>query len=194
VQDVYTALALHEIRKLEPNGLIFERTIFDAARDAVQAAALEQCFATAKLLAEISLAQREALKAITAASSMAFLTTLAEEKDHVAQLTARNLVSEFGLERLPRIATYLRATSHRVAKLAENPGRDQQAWREYEQGLAVFQASGGEIPVAREAHPLLIEARWLLEELRVSLFAQTLGTAETVSVQRIKKLLSKGST
>lgn len=194
VQDLYTALALHEIRKLEPNGLIFERTIFDAARDAVQAAALEQCFATAKLLADISLAQREALKAITAASSMAFLTTLAEEKDHVAQLTARNLVSEFGLERLPRIATYLRATSHRVAKLTENPGRDQQAWREYEQGLAVFQASGGEIPIAREAHPSLIEARWLLEELRVSLFAQTLGTAETVSVQRIKKLLNKGST
>jgi ATP-dependent helicase HrpA len=194
VQDVYTALALQEVRRVEPNGLIFERTRFEAARDAVQAAALEQCFATAKQLAAISIAQREALKAITAASSMAFLTTLAEEKDHVAQLTLRNLVSEFGLARLPRIAVYLRAISHRVAKLAENPSRDQQAAREFEQGLAVFQASGGEIPLSREAHPLLVEARWLLEELRVSLFAQALGTTETVSVQRIKKLLHKGST
>jgi len=191
VQDVFTALALQEIRRVEPNGLIFERMQFEAARDSVQAAALEQCFATARDLAQISLAQRDALKAITAASSMAFLTTLAEEKDHVAQLTARNLVSEFGLARLQRIPVYLRAISHRVGKLAENPGRDQQAAREFEQGLAVFEASGGEIPLAREAHPLLIEARWLLEELRVSLFAQTLGTAGTVSVQRIKKLLDQ---
>jgi ATP-dependent helicase HrpA len=191
VQDVFTALALQEIRRIEPNGLIFERPQFESARDSVQAAALEQCFTTAKQLAQISLAQRDALKAITAASSMAYLTTLAEEKDHVAKLTERNLVSEFGLARLPRIPIYLRAISHRVGKLAENPARDQQLAREFEQGLAVFEASGGQIPLSREAHPLLIEARWLLEELRVSLFAQTLGTNETVSVQRLRKLLNQ---
>jgi len=38
--------------------------------------------------------------------------------------------------------------------------------------------------------PQLVRARWMLEELRVSLFAQSLGTAEPVSLQRIKKLLA----
>nr|WP_219108988.1 DUF3418 domain-containing protein [Actinomyces sp. 594] len=42
-----------------------------------------------------------------------------------------------------------------------------------------------------EREAALVEARWLIEELRVSLFAQTLGTARKVSVQRISKLLAK---
>ena len=37
---------------------------------------------------------------------------------------------------------------------------------------------------------LLEEARWMVEELRVSLFAQTLGTSRKVSLQRITKLVS----
>ena len=48
----------------------------------------------------------------------------------------------------------------------------------------------GRAPIAgREA--VLVEARWLVEELRVSLFAQTLGTSRKVSLQRIGKLLAK---
>jgi ATP-dependent helicase HrpA len=39
-----------------------------------------------------------------------------------------------------------------------------------------------------------VRARWALEELRVSLFAQSLGTAEPVSLQRIKKLLTAAPT
>jgi len=38
---------------------------------------------------------------------------------------------------------------------------------------------------------VLVEARWMLEELRVSLFAQTLGTSRKVSLQRISKLVAK---
>jgi ATP-dependent helicase HrpA len=36
----------------------------------------------------------------------------------------------------------------------------------------------------------IVRARWALEEFRVSLFAQTLGTAEPVSLDRIKKILN----
>ena len=43
--------------------------------------------------------------------------------------------------------------------------------------------------VEREA--VLTEARWMLEELRVSLFAQTLGTSRKVSIQRISRLVSR---
>ena len=38
---------------------------------------------------------------------------------------------------------------------------------------------------------MLVQARWLIEELRVSLFAQTLGTSQKVSLQRVSKLLAK---
>ena len=49
--------------------------------------------------------------------------------------------------------------------------------------------AGGTIPSAPDAAPALVRTRWLLEELRVSLFAQRLGTAEPVSAQRIAKSL-----
>ena len=47
-------------------------------------------------------------------------------------------------------------------------------------------AASRSTPHAPEA---LVHARWMLEEFRVSLFAQSLGTAETVSLQRIRKVL-----
>jgi ATP-dependent helicase HrpA len=53
-----------------------------------------------------------------------------------------------------------------------------------------FEGSGGKIPLPPDAPQKLVEVRWLLEELRISLFAQSLGTTETVSLQRVKKALS----
>ncbi|MCY7411935.1 MAG: DUF3418 domain-containing protein, partial [Salinibacterium sp.] len=41
-----------------------------------------------------------------------------------------------------------------------------------------------------QAYPILMKARWMLEEFRLSLFAQHLGTTEPVSLQRITKLLA----
>jgi ATP-dependent helicase HrpA len=53
-----------------------------------------------------------------------------------------------------------------------------------------YLAAGGQLPLPLDADPTLVRARWMLEELRLSLFAQHLGTAEPVSLQRITKLLA----
>ena len=189
VQDLYLALADNEISSSN-NGMVFTRKEFEAARDKVSAVALERSFEIAKELNEIAKAQRDALKGISNANAMAFLTVLSSEKDHVAQLTPKNILSEVGLSRLSRISVYLKAVSERVRKLEENPGRDREAAAELAKALAVFEAAGGSIPLAAGVRPELLQARWLLEELRVSLFAQSLGTSESVSVQRIKKLFA----
>ncbi|MET1044842.1 MAG: DUF3418 domain-containing protein, partial [Microbacteriaceae bacterium] len=60
---------------------------------------------------------------------------------------------------------------------------------EVQGSTARYQAAGGTLPLAPGSAPTLVHARWLLEELRVSLFAQQVGTAEPVSSQRIRKLL-----
>lgn len=189
VQDVYQALANQTLLAQEANGLVFTKKQFEAARDLVGANGLEECFRVAQRLAAISLAQRDALKAISAANTMAFLTTLAAEKEHVAQLTPKNLVSEFSIFKLPRIEVYLRAITQRIKKLEDNPGRDRELFKEYEKAAMAFEGSGGKIPLHPESASKLVDARWLLEELRISLFAQSIGTTETVSLQRIKKQL-----
>ena len=60
---------------------------------------------------------------------------------------------------------------------------------EFERVAALYAEAGGTIPLPADATPALTHARWLLEEYRVSLFAQQLGTAEPVSPQRIQKAL-----
>ncbi|NKF30900.1 DUF3418 domain-containing protein, partial [Pseudomonas sp. BGM005] len=53
-----------------------------------------------------------------------------------------------------------------------------------------YEDAGGTIPLAADAPAVLVETRWLLEEYRVSVFAQRLGTAQPVSPQRIMKVLA----
>ena len=60
---------------------------------------------------------------------------------------------------------------------------------EYERAAHAYAEAGGSIPPPPDAAPALTRTRWLLEEYRISLFAQHLGTAEPVSLPRIQKAL-----
>jgi len=90
-------------------------------------------------------------------------------------------MSAAGLERITRIPVYLQASKIRIEKLLENPERDRIAELELNEALALLEKAPLEMRAA---------VKWMIEELRISLFAQTLGTAESVSVQRIKKTIS----
>jgi ATP-dependent helicase HrpA len=92
--------------------------------------------------------------------------------------------------RLRRMPVYLAGLLHRIARLADNPGRDR-AWQtEVEQAENLYLDAGGTLPLTPETPAKLAEVRWMLEELRLSLFAQHLGAAGPVSVQRIRKALA----
>ena len=108
----------------------------------------------------------------------------------IAQLLPVGFVSAAGLARLPRLLTYVRTVTARIEKMQENPGRDRTLATEFETALTLFEAAGGQIPLPEHAPAHIARARWMLEELRVSLFAQNLGTSEPISVQRIRKVLT----
>ncbi|GAB2498522.1 hypothetical protein GCM10027063_42590 [Promicromonospora xylanilytica] len=129
---------------------------------------------------------------IRASGSLALLNTLQDLREHRASLIHDGFVSATPPRRLPHLARYLRADSHRLTKATENPGRDADlAWRigdvtaAYEKARAAYAA--GSPDAARAAE--LADVRWMLEELRVSLFAQQLGTDGPVSEKRIRKVL-----
>jgi ATP-dependent helicase HrpA len=84
----------------------------------------------------------------------------------------------------------LQAIKQRIEKLADNSSRDFTASQELDQAIGLYVFAGGKFPLEPDSSSKLVVARWLIEELRVSLFAQALGTSETVSVQRIKKALA----
>ena len=178
VDDVITAQTDEEI---STRGL-------DAMADDIRAAVVEHsidaCFAQAKIIEKIALSHRQASKAISEVQDMSVLHVLAAEKSHIADLMRSNIVSAVGLKRITRIPVYLQASKMRIEKLLENAERDRIAEIELNEALAL---------VAKAPADKAESVRWLIEELRVSLFAQVLGTAEPVSVQRIRKALTRAS-
>lgn len=190
VDDVISALADKHLRILEPNGMVFSKAQFESVRDQVQKELLETSFKVVEELARIAVSAKKARDQISSARAIDFLAELAEEKTHISQLQTAGIIFAAGLSRLPRIPVYLNAIALRIEKLQQNPERDRVARLELGQALKSFEAAGGQIPLDQSAAKSLHAARWLLEELRVSLFAQTLGTAEPVSLKRIQKVLA----
>jgi ATP-dependent helicase HrpA len=100
----------------------------------------------------------------------------------VAGLVHPGFVSEAGLDRLRDVERYLSAAEVRLDKLAADPGRDRRH-QFLVQGLEDEWAAIADRDVGGKV-------RWMIEELRVSLFAQSLGTRGSISEQRVRKALA----
>ena len=168
---------------------IWLRTEFEAARDAVSSSILDSMFATVALVTRVTAASRDADKAIKNATSLALIAPLGDARSQLDALVYPGFVSATGLDRLRRLPVYLAGIVHRVGRLADNVGRDRVWMTEVQQATEHYLAAGGSLPLTVGADPRLTHPRWLLEELRLSLFAQHLGTSEPVSLQRITKAL-----
>jgi ATP-dependent helicase HrpA len=150
---------------------------------------LEQSRNCIQLISKIASLSREASKAISQIQDISLLFVLANQKKHLAQLLTNKLISTTGLIRLARLPVYLQANQLRTSKLLEDIERDRRLEIELNQAILLFENAGGSIPLKEGMPENIIKARWALEELRVSLFAQNLGTTEPVSLERMKKLL-----
>ncbi len=166
------------------------RAQFEALRDAFSASVVDELFQTVSLAARILTLQRDVERAIRQQNSMTLLGALGDVKAQVSGLIHPGFLSRTGLARLAHLPRYLQAALERVNGLPDNPGRDRQRMTEFERSAAAFAEAGGTIPLPPEASASLVKVRWLLEEYRVSLYAQRLGTAEPVSAQRITKALA----
>jgi ATP-dependent helicase HrpA len=163
---------------------------FQAVRGAFSAAVVDELFQTVSLSARILTLQRDVERAIRKENSMVLLAALGDVKQQLAGLVFPGFLSQTGTARLAHLPRYLQGALERVTSLSDNPGRDRQRLTEFERAATLYTEAGGTIPPADDAPPNLRHARWLLEEYRVSLFAQRLGTAEPVSIQRITKMLA----
>ena len=166
------------------------RAQFEAARDAFSADVTDALFSAVSLTARILTAARDVERGLRNLNAMTLLAALTDVRGQLSGLIYPGFVSAVGLERLAHYPRYLAALVTRTGSLADNPGRDRQRLTEYERAAAIYRDAGGTLPLAADAPATLVHGRWLLEEYRVSLFAQGLGTAEPVSLQRLTKALS----
>jgi ATP-dependent helicase HrpA len=121
--------------------------------------------------------------------------TLAPAIDDVrAQLGAlvyRGFVTATGLRRLPDVLRYVRGIQQRLEKLPEHPHRDAELGAAVTELQEAYQRLLDRVPPGGEPGEALREIRWMLEELRVSYFAQSLGTPYPVSEKRLRRAMQQ---
>ena len=109
----------------------------------------------------------------------------------LAGLIYPGFVTATGYRRLRHLTRYLRAVGWRLDKLPENPARDAANMAVAQRVEQAYRRTVADLPVPRRDDPDVQEVRWMLEELRVSLFAQTLGTLAPVSENRVLAALAR---
>jgi ATP-dependent helicase HrpA len=117
----------------------------------------------------------------------AFPAVVEDIKAQCAQLLQKNFVAATPFERLAHFPRYFKAAGLRIDKLRADPARDERLSREFAALAKPFERERATILKSGASDPALEEFRWLLEELRVALYAQELRTPSPVSVKRLQK-------
>lgn len=139
-------------------------------------------------------AERLRAMAVPAAPSSPLRRSLDDVEVELETLGGPRLVSRAGLGRLADVERYLAALDRRLDKLPADPLRDvalTERVQAVQQRLATASAALSDRAPGSAAARELEEVRWLVEELRVSFFAQSLGTKVAVSEARIAKVIEQ---
>ncbi|WP_417510835.1 ATP-dependent RNA helicase HrpA [Microbacterium sp.] len=180
---VTAALPAHAVRT---------KAEYEQVRNAVSSTLVDELFQTVSLIARILTKSREVERGIKSQNSLALLGPLNDVRSQLSALLHPGFIAAAGTARLAHFSRYLDGMLDRLKTLANEPGKDRTRMTEYERAAQSFADAGGTTPLSADATPELVETRWLLEEFRVSIFAQRLGTAQPVSPQRIAKALKGG--
>jgi ATP-dependent helicase HrpA len=109
----------------------------------------------------------------------------ADMQSQLQALIGKRFIADNDYAQLVHFPRYLKAINVRLEKLRADAARDQRLMSDWMQAAAPWQRA---LKAQKGNDPKMIEYRWLLEELRVSLFAQELRTPMPVSVKRLQKV------
>jgi ATP-dependent helicase HrpA len=110
----------------------------------------------------------------------------ADMQSQLQGLVHKRFIAETEYSQLSHFPRYLKAMNVRIEKLRGNPSRDAQLMAEWQNAATQFQRAYKQ--AGKNLDPRMVEFRWMLEELRVSLFAQELRTPMPVSAKRLQKV------
>lgn len=127
---------------------------------------------------------------LDATTAAALAPAVADIREQLSALLPAGFVAAVGWQRLPDLPRYLQAIQRRLDKLPGDPRRDQQSMDEVHRVWQEYRALAASPPEG-VAPAALAGIGWMIEELRVSLFAQQLGTAHPVSAKRIYQAMDR---
>jgi ATP-dependent helicase HrpA len=159
----------------------------EAVRGELPAAVLEVVTAVERVLSRWH-ALRMRLQAETRAPLAGSVADMTAQLD---ALVFAGFVAATGRQRLADLVRYLEGLERRLDRLAEDPTRDRTAMARVAVVQAEYEKDLAKVPAGRPVPAALADVRWMVEELRISLFAQPMRTRYPVSEKRIYKALDE---
>ena len=158
---------------------------FAALRDAVRGSLVETTLDVLKQVEKV-LAAAHAVATLLAAAPA---TARADVQAQLDALVYPGFVAATGRRRLVNVLRYVQAIARRLENVRRDPARDR-GWQDRIAAVTeVYSDWLKRLPPERRSDDAVREIRWMIEELRVSLFAQSLGTAYAISEQRIYRAM-----
>jgi ATP-dependent helicase HrpA len=157
-------------------------------------AEIADCVLTAAIKVERVLTLRhEVTKKMKGSVPLNVIQSHGDIKQQCQQLVFKGFVSYSGLGKLDDIIRYLQGMLRRLEKLPSDPNQDRLKLIEVNKVNELYQVIMGKQRKDKPVDNELLATRWLIEELRISLFAQNLGTSAPISVKRIINYLKNFS-
>ncbi|MCZ2402430.1 ATP-dependent RNA helicase HrpA [Paenarthrobacter sp. Z7-10] len=205
VSSLIADCTLAAIDKLTPAELPWSEPDFNALYETVRAELIDTVFVVTAVVERILASARRIDKQLKGSTSLALISALNDVRSQLERLVYPGFVARTGYAQLSQLPRYLTAIERRLEKLPSNVARDglnmaavQRLEDEYDDAAAALLPGGQSAAAGQGAGgphaALLTRVRWMIEELRVSLFAVELGTAYSVSEKRIRAALNQALT
>ncbi|HEV7898383.1 MAG TPA: ATP-dependent RNA helicase HrpA [Planosporangium sp.] len=171
----------------DAGGPAWDPSGFDRLRDFVRAGLADTMTAVVAEVQPILTTAARVEKRLAATSNLALVSALADMRAQLSRLVYRGFVTDTGWDHLGELPRYLKAIEYRLDRVGGNLARDRQSTAVVEQVWQEYEQLRTEVPDS----PGLRRIRWMVEELRVSLFAQALGTPYPVSDKRVYRAMDE---
>jgi len=190
LQDCLAA-AVDSIVAEQPGGQVLDPEAFEETLRLVRSQVVARVMDVIDLVEPLMVRSREVELALAAMTSPVMAEAKADMRVQLRSLLYAGFVAETGFARLRDLERYLRGILVRCDRAPSQVSRDASLMDTVARVQGEYDTLVAGLPVARRAGADVQELRWMLEELRVSLFAQTLGTAHPVSEKRIYKAMDQ---
>lgn len=183
--------SLAAIDKLTPEALPWDEASFKDLYELVRAELIDTVFTVTVVVERVLASTRRIEKQLKGTTSLALISALNDVKSQLEQLVFPGFVARTGYAQLSQLPRYLAAIEKRLEKLPGNVQRDAQHMAAVQALEDDYDDAVSALLPGRRLGTELTQVRWMIEELRVSLFAVELGTAYSVSEKRIRTVLNK---
>ncbi|MGQ0285626.1 ATP-dependent RNA helicase HrpA [Pasteurellaceae bacterium 22721_9_1] len=171
-------------------GLVWNESDFDKLRDFIRENLNETTVDIAKQVEQILTLTYELNKRLKGKMDFTMAFALSDIKVQLSGLIYPGFVQKTGYARLNDVQRYLTAIDKRLDKLLQDVNRDRAAMLRVEQVSQAYQQLLAKLPKSKPHSDEVKEIPYMIEELRVSLFAQQLGTKYPISDKRILNVIA----